>query len=72
MGKLEVQTRLITKNPIFCYFFLNWEKLKNPLRATLKNPKFFFELGKTWNCRLRPTLKNPNFESMHKLGKLLS
>ena len=33
-------------------------------RATFKNPK---SLGKTSKCSQRPTLKNPNFESLDDL-----
>ena len=50
-------------------FFINEEKLGSLTRAKLIYPKSLFESGKsleTW----RPTLKNINFESIDKMGKV--
>ena len=44
--------------------------LRSPTAALLTNPNFqyFGELGKSLKYSLRPTLKNPNFESKDKLS----
>ena len=44
---------------------MNWEKFRSLARATFKKFKISCELGKTWK-------KNPNFESMDELGKVMS
>ena len=41
----EVQSSILLKKAISIYF-LNWENLRSPLRATLKNPKIFLWIGK--------------------------
>ena len=48
---------------------MNWKKMRSQTRATLTNPIFqsFCELGKTLKCTLRPTFRNPNFESKDEL-----
>ena len=56
------------KKTIFHLFIRNWRR--NPARAIFKNSKFSLWVGKTWRYRLRPTLKNPNFESMDELNKV--
>ena len=43
--------------------------MRSQTRATLTNPIFqsFCELGKTLKYTLRPTFRNPNFESKDEL-----
>ena len=48
-------------------FILNWEELRSPARATFKNPKISWLLGK--NLYHKTNTKNPNFESLDELGK---
>ena len=48
-------------------FILNWEELRSPARATFKNPKISWLIGK--NLYRKTNTKNPNFESMDELGK---
>ena len=52
---------------------MNWKKLKNPARATFKNPKISLLIGK--HLELQPntnTKKNLNFESMDEFEKFIS
>ena len=51
----------------FFIFILNWEELRSPARATFKNPKISWLIGK--NLQRKTNTKNPNFESMDELGK---
>ena len=48
-------------------FILNWEELRSPARATFKNPKISWLIGK--NLYRKTNTKNPNFESMDELEK---
>ena len=50
--------------------FMDWKILRSPATAALTNPSFqcFCELGKSLKYSLRPTFKNPKFESKDKLG----
>ena len=49
----------------FFIFFMNWKKIKNSSQSNIpKIPKSLCELGKTWK-------KNPNFESMDELEKIM-
>ena len=48
-------------------FILNCEELRSPARATFKNPKISWLIGK--NLYRKTNTKNPNFESMDELGK---
>ena len=50
-----------------------WPKSHRPLKkssATLKKSQNLCEMGKTSKYSLR-TLKNPNFDSMDELGKVM-
>ena len=49
---------------------MKWKILRSPTAATLTNPnfQFFCALGKSLKYSLRPTFKNPNFESKDKLS----
>ena len=53
---------------------MNWKKLRSRTRATLTIPnfQFFCELGKSLKYSLRPTFKNPNFESKDELKNAMS
>ena len=64
---MQVQPKLMLKKSNFLAFFLNWEKLRSLVEATLKNSKTLCELEKTWKYSLRPTLENLNFESTNDL-----
>ena len=48
-------------------FILNWEELRSPARATFKNRKISWLIGK--NLYRKTNTKNPNFESMDELEK---
>ena len=49
----------------------DWENLRSPVRATLKNSKISLWIGKNLEVHsLRLTIENPNFESMDELGKV--
>ena len=52
---------------------MNWEKLRTPTGATLTNTNFqsFCESGKSLGYSLRPTFKNPHFESKYELKKVM-
>ena len=55
--KFPSTTLTYIKNPVL-HLFLNLEKLRSPLRATLKKiPKSLFQLGKTWSYSLKPKLE---------------
>ena len=60
---------LYSKTIIFI-FFLNWEKLRSPARATFKNPKISLLIGKNVKVYPKTNTANPNFESMDELGKI--
>ena len=47
---------------------MNWKIFRSPITATLTNLNFqyFCELGKSLRYNLKPTFKNPNFESKDK------
>ena len=49
---------------------MNWKILRSPTTATLTNPNFkpFCEFGKNLKYSIRPTFKNPSFESKDKLS----
>ena len=46
----------------------NWEA---QIEQYSKIPKSLCKLRKTWKVHLRPTLKNPNFESLDELRKVI-
>ena len=62
-----MQPGLILKKTHFFIFFFNWEKLRSPAKATLKNLKIFLLIGKNLEVPKIST-KNSNFESMNDLG----
>ena len=62
-----MQPRLTFKKKLFFIFILNWEELRSPARATFKNPKISWLIGKNLYCKTNT--KNTNFESMDELGK---
>ena len=51
---------------------MNWEKIRSPYAATLKNPRSFVNLEKLGKYSLIPTLKSSDFEAMDEWGKLIS
>ena len=61
------------KKTIFYLFFWIGKKWEVHPEQHLEIPKSLCELGKTWKLQiLKPTAKNPNFESTDQLGKVTS
>ena len=53
---------------------INWEKLRNPARATFKNPNFrdLCVLEKNWKYSLRQRFQSRNFECVNELEKVMT
>ena len=62
---------LFSKNPIL-FLFHELRNMKSAARQHSKVPKYLCGLGKSWKYRLRPPLRNANFEAMYELEKVMS
>ena len=54
------------------FFFLIWEKLRSPSRATFKNSKISLWIAKNLEVQPKPNSQNYNLESTDELGKVRS
>ena len=52
-------------------FFMKWQKLRVPTRATFKNLKIYLLIEKNFEKQPKTNTKNSNFKFMKKLGKFM-